>query len=454
MRIFKNGAWLLVLLAQTLVAMEEKTLTSETFVKAVQTDDRKSLMDHKYNNIPATKEILWQIYTTQNRSLYELFLKQPCTLTRPALNKFVEEGSQKYGLHSEPFFSFVHRLIGITGIIPTVGGFETIEFYANPFVRWYCQELEKNGLTLKDFELFGSSIEKQRKKRKLWSPANFFNAGYIFLQALLFDDDEIHDIYFMQSGRHLTYQTFKEYHPIGYLILLACIASAMGNSELIEMILTLDIVPFDSALAFKHLGCDFVFESFMAHYSDFLYEDHNTKNLCNDVGEYWKFPQKKAVFVLNFASIAKALVSFFNPEPPVELTQLFFSGALKIACMYHQLDLAKLLINRADIHSDETFDRVKEVLGALSQFIKTSEKHKRKLYKRKLYAFIALHSQLKQFVFNERFYKKVMEKKHLMKHCTLPLLDESKNSIIVPAEIGLKILEYCPLVYTKLALKK
>jgi len=154
MRKLSAGVFFLICLSASTYAMEKKMLyTPQTMLGAIKKGDREVLILHQKNYVPLKAYILLALWNTKETYIRDAFFKNPITLSLEVFNEFLETQSENIELKKQEEFSdFVHRLIGVTGIIPTVQLCNELPLYKNKFVQWYLNEVKTGALTPKEIK--------------------------------------------------------------------------------------------------------------------------------------------------------------------------------------------------------------------------------------------------------------------------------------------------------------
>jgi hypothetical protein len=93
-------------------------------------------------------------------------------------------------------------------------------------------------------------------------------------------------------------------------------------------------------------------------------------------------------------------------------------------------------------------------IAILEKLMKTDAKTEKKQTKHKISDLTAVQKHIKTTLASQRQHKQLMKQSNILlnSECTIPLFDD--EYCIVPGEIGLKILEYCPVTYGKVDIEK
>lgn len=463
--IMKKNILLIILCGCSYVySMEEgqkkrEVYTSKSMVSAIK-NDKALFIEHLKNNIEIKNYVLVALFKKQDSGWWDTLCKYSPCISQETLNEFVEWSGKNASNQCEAFFDVMHRIIGATGLLPTEGNFKDHTFYKNAWVQWYLKEIVTGKLTQQEIDKLQTQMikelegyEKDLKNGEEDAYDSFFVLGHHRLGGLIEDNKEIKENYYKKWGKELAYDVVKYFRPSGPLISALFMAIATGNKEIVKAICQ------DSSLLMMKTNAAPLYLK--------LYELCYKKNHVSEIqtGNNQNVQQGILQSLDNIASTIEATIELMVYGVMGIKNKPLFYGAFKTACLYQQLDSAKLLIGYIDCNDTKQIDMLKknidwmsgviEYLSKKSELVHKHEQDNLRLHQKQLTAFITMQQELKAYFYCLRRFAEVKERiGTLTKGCTLPLLDDSKQKIIVPAEIGLKILEYCPKIYKKIELKK
>lgn len=466
-----------VLACSCMHAMQNKEdLTAKTMLAAIKKEERELLINHQKNFVPLKKYTLVALLKSKNASIRDTFFKYPITLSHELMNEFVDDlinNKENLGFsEKQKWTDFIHQLIGATGIIPTVGGFNELSFYKNKFVQWYLNEIHTDALEQHEIkqlqqnlviELEGYSKDVEKGEKNAYE--YFFLCGFERIRALIENDTTVQDEYEKKFNKKLTFDVVKAFRPSGPLIMSLLMAIATGNMNVIH-----DICRSQNFLM-REMNVKPLYYDLMKY----CYKKNETQQISTIIQNGQNNPvqgvnsQQTLPNRLHIMNRLQVLVeemkygAFLDKKMPLLYT------VLKVAFLYYRLDAAKLIIDYVDILDEQTFATIKEVVCDVLKIKKyvteqgqilfkenrTSEEYK--INQNHRVELSVMNKLFKQFVYTHRRFAEIFEKvkkRNNLKICILPLLDESKEKIIVPFEVGLEIIKYCPLVYKKIEINE